>query len=403
MRDTSQNFLPLLLSFDGNAMLVRLKNIISLLLFCLLYFMFPQRKIVRNRNLLFVNHGFLGELILCTTLFENENKFKNSHEVYFLINESYRELFSHYKGRIKLLYVHTEQYRQNLFYRIKFIRFLRQFEFYQCYNLNIKNGLRIRDEIALLSGATQIFTLKDTYKNSIKPIGNTFITNLYTRVLHYNTENEFYKRTLLIEEVIGNKISFSTLLPIDEATIEHTKQKLGELPFYDRSLPLIVISPISGHKTYDWPVENYRKLIDEVSKTFKVNILILISKDQLKDVTPLFSLCKKGVYLISNAFSLSEKIALVHLSTLFIGNDSGLTHVAKAFKKKFIGVIGGAFFGRYFPYEPKNNEYYMYHKMDCFGCEMKCIYKEPFCSTNVQPQDIITLVERILSDEHKNI
>ncbi len=92
-----------------------------------------------------------------------------------------------------------------------------------------------------------------------------------------------------------------------------------------------------------------------------------------------------------------ESGAIVKASKLFIGNDSGFTHIAKAIGIPFIAVIGGGMYGKFFQDAATNkSQYFFYDTMDCFGCKWNCIYDKPYCITNIKPADIFIAVSQQL-------
>jgi len=93
-----------------------------------------------------------------------------------------------------------------------------------------------------------------------------------------------------------------------------------------------------------------------------------------------------------------EAAVVINSSILFIGNDSGLTHLAKALGKKFIGFIGGYHFGVFFPYLVCNTDNYIYREIDCFGCERNCIFENPECVNDIDSDFIINKIEEILHE-----
>jgi ADP-heptose:LPS heptosyltransferase len=113
--------------------------------------------------------------------------------------------------------------------------------------------------------------------------------------------------------------------------------------------------------------------------------------EEIKNINPGRIINTAGI------FTILENAVIIKNSSLFIGNDSGFTHIAKSFGIKFIGIIGGGSYGLFFPYNAAGNERLMFNKMDCFGCEWKCIYDKPYCHYNVSPESVFNEVRNLLS------
>ncbi|MEI7907253.1 MAG: glycosyltransferase family 9 protein, partial [Bacteroidota bacterium] len=71
----------------------------------------------------------------------------------------------------------------------------------------------------------------------------------------------------------------------------------------------------------------------------EITVLLLGTSEQRNTID---SIVKNNNLLINCAGKLSilESAALVKKSRLFIGNDSGFTHIAKALGIPYIGIIG---------------------------------------------------------------
>ena len=66
---------------------------------------------------------------------------------------------------------------------------------------------------------------------------------------------------------------------------------------------------------------------------------------------------------------------------------------------QMVAIIGGGNYGRYLPYLESDRRIYLYHKMECFGCEWNCIYKERHCITDLE---VGTVIESIKKLEYEN-
>lgn len=72
----------------------------------------------------------------------------------------------------------------------------------------------------------------------------------------------------------------------------------------------------------------------------------------------------------------------------YIGNDSGISHVASLACKHLLVILGGGTFGQYFPWPGSHHQTIVYRNMDCFGCNWFCIHSERFCLTQLQPETV---------------
>jgi ADP-heptose:LPS heptosyltransferase len=79
----------------------------------------------------------------------------------------------------------------------------------------------------------------------------------------------------------------------------------------------------------------------------------------------------------------------------YIGNDTGLTHLASVFCRRVVVVCGGGTFRRFFPWSTASNQHVIYHSLPCFDCHWKCIYPDKYCLSLVKPKDVLSFLEDV--------
>lgn len=156
----------------------------------------------------------------------------------------------------------------------------------------------------------------------------------------------------------------------------------------------VTVAPLPSDIKRGWGINNFKELCIELTKSFKV---VLLGSENDKEILDGISSTNNKITNTAGLLKLYEVPSVISKSKLFIGNDSGLTHIALKLDVPIIAIIGGGNYGKFFPY---NEEYpkviYLYDKMDCFGCEWKCIYKERFCLTNVKMSTILDSVKKLI-------
>jgi len=106
-----------------------------------------------------------------------------------------------------------------------------------------------------------------------------------------------------------------------------------------RPMNRLAIHPGSGSRNKNWPLDHWAELLDELMPAFDEVLLIAGEADTeiFESVRPLIPAIK--LRLCANR-SLWDLVSEVSQATLFIGHDSGVTHVAAA-----TGVATVALFG----------------------------------------------------------
>ena len=130
------------------------------------------------------------------------------------------------------------------------------------------------------------------------------------------------------------------------------QKKINDLISFNKGKVItIALGANSEHKI--WPTENYIKLIKLFKNKFTNIILVGNKKDNVK--AELFMKKYKGnIINFCGKFSIIETAAIIKKSNLFLGNDSGLGHIASAVDVKSFTIFGEGDPNRYKPWGKKS-------------------------------------------------
>jgi ADP-heptose:LPS heptosyltransferase len=107
---------------------------------------------------------------------------------------------------------------------------------------------------------------------------------------------------------------------------------------------IIVIHPGSGSRKKSWPLDRFLDLIGYLQKNVGSKMLVVIGPAESGEIQRAFEKLKwemgADAPLLAKGFSLPETASLMEGCRFFIGNDSGITHMAAA-----LGVPTVALFG----------------------------------------------------------
>ena len=91
-------------------------------------------------------------------------------------------------------------------------------------------------------------------------------------------------------------------------------------------------------KYRDWPKENFRNLISLILKRNpKVAFLVIGSISEKESIDEMSNLFSENVFGFYNQ-SIKKSAALISISDLYIGVDTGMTHIATCFKLPIVGI-----------------------------------------------------------------
>lgn len=126
---------------------------------------------------------------------------------------------------------------------------------------------------------------------------------------------------------------------------------------------LVAIHPGSGSRQKCWPVERFAALMNWLNSEMEAQIFIVSGPADGEIVEELKTKVKENFTLVDH-LSLPKLAAVIRRCNLFLGNDSGITHLAAA-----MGVHTVAIFG---PTDP--------NIWGPRGEQVKILYKKAYCS-----------------------
>lgn len=368
-------------------------NSIAFVIYLTLRLFFGRREKKTNR-LLFVNTGQIGDLIVSSVIFTNQEKLTVGREVFLLVRDTYLELYKDYQGPVKIIPWNYNQYKYNPVYRISFLRKLHAKGFETCINVTAARGIT-NDELSLLSGAQHVYCLNNNWKYLTKLFGEQ-MDKQYDEIFSFGTINEPQRNVLILEHLTGERINVETVVAVSSTTEHNALSKLKKYVQLNDSKKIITMAPISDGELRNWPLEYFSELCRSAIAKCDVQILLLGTKLQRQKIDSISKLDPENIWNLAGELSLLESASVVKKSDLFIGNDSGFTHIAKALKKNLIGIIGGGCYGMFFPYNTSDRERLLFHQLDCFGCEWRCHLDRPYCVQNVTVEQVTKEVEHYL-------
>ena len=117
----------------------------------------------------------------------------------------------------------------------------------------------------------------------------------------------------------------------------------------------VIVAPGARHQTKRWPLEYYIELILKIYHQYGWNSLLVGSFEEILLIKDIQKQVGNGITEITAGdISLIETASLIKQAPLFISNDSGLMHVAAAYRKPQIAIFGSTTkeLG-FFPLNPK--------------------------------------------------
>lgn len=159
--------------------------------------------------------------------------------------------------------------------------------------------------------------------------------------------------------------------------------------------PLIAIHPGSSPKTIykRWMPDRYGALADQIIREFKATVLFTWGPEELEEVKAIQSKMSELSFLGPRTHSLTQLGEIYRRCDLYIGGDTGPTHIASLVKVPVVVIFG--------PTDPVENEPLGFHKkvrkeVGCNPCRNRSC-KKMICLKAIEVEDVFNAVKEILS------
>jgi heptosyltransferase III len=103
---------------------------------------------------------------------------------------------------------------------------------------------------------------------------------------------------------------------------------------------IVVVHPGSGSAAKRWPVENFVTLIETLESQPGVRTVIVTGYAETDILARLRSLIHAATPLVAENWPVLPTAALIAHATVFVGHDSGLTHLAAALRRPTVAIFG---------------------------------------------------------------
>ena len=161
--------------------------------------------------------------------------------------------------------------------------------------------------------------------------------------------------------------------------------------------PFALLHPAAAFETKRWAIENYAQLVD-VLKNSGLPVVALFAPNEAGLAAELIQRSTARVVAFTD-LSLPEVTALAYRARLFVGNDSGIAHIAAAVGTPVVVIFGSSNVIHWGPWTSTPAATVL-EEMDCqpchgYFCEK---YDEPECIKRVPVERVVAAIERVLKE-----
>jgi predicted lipopolysaccharide heptosyltransferase III len=187
-----------------------------------------------------------------------------------------------------------------------------------------------------------------------------------------------------------------TQLPVTPEAIEKIHQRLRDVGV-EENRPFAVIHPAASYQTKQWATEKFARVAEEFSRQGIVPVAISAAHEA-KIVLTLAREAQVPVAGLTN-LSLPEVTALTSRARVFVGNDSGIAHIAAAAGAPSVVIFGSSNVTHWRPWTSQANEI-VREELPCQPCHgyFCAEFAQPECIVRVPVERVVGAIDRVLRE-----
>ncbi|MCA1589616.1 MAG: glycosyltransferase family 9 protein [Acidobacteria bacterium] len=193
-----------------------------------------------------------------------------------------------------------------------------------------------------------------------------------------------------------------TNLAVSAFSLESVERKFFEATQtpLDQVDKLALIHPAAAFDTKRWAAENFARVAEYLGKNdFNVVAVAAASERAILDELRRHSTADITTF---DDLSLDQITALASRADLFVGNDSGIAHIAAAVRTPSVVIFGSSNIDHWRPWTDAPNEIVAeaYPCRPCAG--YRCLeFSEPRCIQTVKVEAVIHAIEKVIAQNEK--
>jgi lipopolysaccharide heptosyltransferase II len=184
-----------------------------------------------------------------------------------------------------------------------------------------------------------------------------------------------------------------TQLPLHQTAVRAIDERLAAAGIGEQQ-PFALIHPAAALATKQWATENFARIAEEVSARGLLPVAI-VAPNEAPVLESLIRQSTARVIGFDN-LSLPEVLALATRARLFVGNDSGIAHIAAAAGAPCVVIFGSSNVAHWRPWTTRPYEI-VQEEMACQPCHgyFCAEFEQPQCILRVPVQRVAAAIDRI--------
>ena len=340
-------------------------------------------------RVLFVRLRSLGDTVLSTPLYAALKAWRPDLSITVLVESPNHEVLKHNPDVDQVLTTpEVPSSLSSLFSRATALQEIRAARFACCINLH---GGSTSAWLTLLSGSV--------HRVGLSSFRNTFA---YTHTLDVPTRKadgtKWHTVEYQMEWLRKLGLPEGTIPPLRvvpppelEASVLRHLDGLGVKP----DSRYAVVQPTSKFFTKEWTPEGFAEIADYLAREHGLQVLLSGGPGEESKLQSVAQRCEKNVVVCAGV-SVGELLWVLRRAKLFVGNDSGPTHLAAALGVPTVVLFGSSDAEVWYPWKAPSQ--LVQNSFDCNPCPgYRClVYDEPKCILSITAAQVKSSVDVLL-------
>jgi lipopolysaccharide heptosyltransferase I len=350
-----------------------------------------EKRFSNPKNILIVRLGAMGDIIHVIPAVKNVRMEFPSARIVWLVEDKLKDLVEGIPEIDEVIVFPRRQWQKqiksprNYFNILSSMRLFlkklrnRKYDFALDFHGNFKSGL-----LAYISGARVRIGFSRGYCKEF----NFLFTNL--RITPRQKRMHRVDKYLSLLHGLGIKAYYqSPVFFIPDTDRCYIDDFLLQNHLNRKSLAVIHPGTSIFGKYKRWPPENYAHLADALTKEFNYSVIFTWGASEYNLVKKIASFMRYRATIACETSSVKQLISLLQRAQLFVGGDTGPTHMASCLGIPTIAIFGPKDPVVYAPYD--SNAFIVRKDIPCSPCEKrKCDHV--ICIHSVVPEDVLKVI-----------
>lgn len=345
------------------------------------------------RRILVVRLRSIGDAVLMTPALAALRAFINPHaQLDVLLEDWVAPLFEQH---LDINHVITMRRGANFFERAKLVRALRARRYHVAFNLH---GGTTATFLTAASGARHRFGFKNYQYGFLHNHATVEATEFWKKPVLHSVEQQ-----LALVGLSGVPVSkeIPTSLTIESQAAAKLNHKLHAYGL-DESRRFALLHPAAAFATKQWRTENFARVAEHLSAR-GLAVIAVASKSERAVLDSLLRAAQINLIAFDD-LTLPELAVMAKRASIFVGNDSGVAHIAAAVKTPLVVIFGSSNVAHWHPWLPEGTTPFEIVRaptppsLSCQPCAGYVCqeFDAPQCIARIGVEQVLASVERVL-------